>query len=175
MARLAAARRAACQVVACRRLARGAAMLALALGLALGAKPALAHTELQRAEPAPGSTVPPGLAAIVLEFNEPLAPGSTVTLYGAAFSVVAGVETRVEGAVLTAALREALPAGTYTVEWTAVGLDGHPVQGSYQFAVSGPNQASRPAAVVPWLVAAGGALLIGFAAALSWRRSSSAR
>lgn len=149
--------------------------LALALGLALGAKPALAHAELQRAEPAPGSTAPPGLAAIVLELNEPLAPGSAVTLYREAFSVVADVETRVEGVVMTAALREALPAGNYTVEWMAVGLDGHTVQGSYQFAVKAPDQASRPRAILPWLAAAGGALAIGLALARHWRRSSSAR
>jgi methionine-rich copper-binding protein CopC len=99
----------------------------------------LAHTELVRAEPAPGSTAPAGLREVVLEFNEPLGAGSTLTIFGGTFAPVAGVETGVADQVLTARLAQALAPGTYTVEWRVIGADGHPVQGSYQFAVGAGN------------------------------------
>jgi methionine-rich copper-binding protein CopC len=109
------------------------AVLALA---AFWAGVARAHSELVRSQPAAGSTAPAGLRELVLEFNEPIGGGSTLTIFAGTFSPTAGVETSVEGQVLTARLAEPLPAGTYTVEWRVIGADGHPVQGSYQFAVS---------------------------------------
>jgi hypothetical protein len=95
-------------------------------------------------------------------------PGSTIVLYTQGFSRVAGLDTSVDGAVLTATLAEPLAPGTYTVEWTALGSDGHPVQGSYQFAVSaaaGPSRSSGPV-----LALAAGLLAAGLVGVLVWRR-----
>jgi len=39
---------------------------------------------------------------------------------------------------LWADLNPGLAAGTYTVQWSAVSLDGHTIEGSYQFAVAPP-------------------------------------
>jgi methionine-rich copper-binding protein CopC len=100
--------------------------------------PVLAHAELLSSQPAAGSTVPAGLAALTLTFSEPLGPGSGLVVFASQFQTVAGVTSTVAGPVLSAAIAPPLAQGTYTVQWTAVSTDGHPVQGTYQFAVSAP-------------------------------------
>jgi copper resistance protein C len=138
----------------------------LLLGLLALASPGtvLAHALLVSASPAPGAQVPPQVGAIQLTFDQALIDGSGIVLYAADFQKVAGLQTSVDGQVLTAALAGPLPAGVYTVQWFAVSPDGHPTQGSYQFGV-------RPAAF-GWPAAAGlaaaAALLAG--GAWLWRR-----
>jgi methionine-rich copper-binding protein CopC len=146
------------------------ALAAVAL-LALWSMPAWAHSELVRAEPPAGSTAPPGLREIVLEFNEALGGGSTLTLYAGTFAPVAGIEIDVEGPVLTARLAEFLVAGTYTVEWRVIGEDGHPVQGSYQFAVAEAGTQS-PSSLLLWgaALAAGAVALVAGVFVLRRRR-----
>jgi methionine-rich copper-binding protein CopC len=120
-----------------RRASRGGAALLMALLACLAvAWPVWAHAELVASEPAPGATVPAGLRTLTLTFNEPVAEGSQVVVYAEQFQPVAGVHTLAAGPVLTASLDSGLGQGLYTVQWRAVGTDGHPVEGSYQFAVS---------------------------------------
>jgi len=136
------------------RLRAGLALcVALAALLALRGL-ALAHAELVASEPVAGSTVPPGLARLILVFNEAPAPGSTIALYTGAFQPVAGVTSYVANGQLWADVLPALAAGGYTVQWTAISADGHSMTGSFQFAVA-------PAAPLafPWVVVAG--LLLG--------------
>jgi hypothetical protein len=104
--------------------------------VSLIAYPAFAHASLLSASPAPGETVPPGLARIRLEFDDSLAAGSTIVVYGEGFQAVAGISPQVEGNILIAALASPLAPGAYTVQWKAVSEDGHSVDGSYQFGVS---------------------------------------
>jgi methionine-rich copper-binding protein CopC len=147
-------------------------LLMAALALAPGwAGVAWAHAELVQAEPPAGSTAPPSLREIVLEFNEALGGGSTLTLYAGTFAPVAGVQIDVQGPVLTARLAEALAAGTYTVEWWVIGEDGHPVQGSYQFAVAGVG-AQNPSSLLLWSagLAAGAVALVAGVFLLRRRR-----
>lgn len=99
---------------------------------------ALAHTELVTSDPPAGSTVAPGLNRLVLAFTEPPEQGSTITLYTGVFELVPGVTSYVANGQLWADLSPGLAAGTYTVQWAAVSLDGHSVEGSYQFAVAAP-------------------------------------
>jgi methionine-rich copper-binding protein CopC len=120
-------------VNALRRFAR--ALLA-ALLLAAAAVPVGAHAELLASEPAAGATVPAGLREMTLTFSEPIGEGSQVVVYAEQFEAVAGVVSGVEGPVLHVLFTSALGEGVYTVQWTAVGTDGHPVEGTYQFAVS---------------------------------------
>jgi methionine-rich copper-binding protein CopC len=122
-----------------RRASRPAAALVLALLTSLAvAWPVWAHAELLSSEPAPGATVPAGLRTLTLTFNEPVAEGSQVVVYAEQFQPVAGVTNSAAGPVLTAHLDSGLGQGLYTVQWRAVGTDGHPVEGSYQFGVSAP-------------------------------------
>ncbi len=130
-------------------LSRRALALLLALAaLGLAALPALAHADLVSSEPAAGATVPAGLNELRLTFSEPVGPGSGVVLFAEEFQPVAGVTSTTDGEVLNAVWALALGEGTYTVQWTAVSLDGHPVQGSYQFGVSAPIGAGLGPSIV---------------------------
>ena len=143
------------------------AAFSVAFALAL---PALAHPELVAAVPAPGATVPPGLAQLTLTFNEPVSQGSQVTVYTEQFQIVADVSTHVDGNDLVARLGSRLGEGTYTVQWLALGPDGQPVEGSYQFAVSAAfGTGQGPAIIFASSLALGGLGLV-LVLLLSWRR-----
>ena len=132
--------------------------------------PALAHAELVAAEPAPGETVPAGLAKLRLTFNEPISPASQVVVYADQFQTVAGVTSTVEGDVLQASLATPLDEGTYTVQWTALGSDGHPVQGTYQFGVSARIGAGLGPRIIFVLSLLCGTLALSVIALATWRR-----
>lgn len=144
----------------------------IVLGFALtltAISPVYAHAELVRQEPEPGAemTVPP--TEIRLTFNEPITADSTITLSTGQFQAVAGVIPQFDPQTpeqMVAPLPELAP-GTYTVQWTAVSADGHPVTGSYTFTVV---DATNPTGLLPawWLVALAGVLLMLLA--LLWRR-----
>lgn len=142
-----------------------AAIFAFALAL-----PALAHPELVAAVPAPGATVPPGLAQLRLTFNEPVSQGSQVTVYTEQFQVVAGVSTYLDGNDLVARLGSRLGEGAYTVQWLALGPDGQPVEGSYQFGVSAPFGAGQGPAIIFATSLLFGGLGLVLILLLAWRR-----
>ena len=121
------------------------AALALAIGLAL---PVWAHAELLSTEPPAGATVPAGLRTLTLTFTEPLQAGSQAVVFRGQFEPVSGVTSGVEGNILHVLFTSALGEGTYTVQWTAIGSDGHPAEGSYQFAVSPAFGAGRGPQIV---------------------------
>ena len=135
-------------------------------GLALVlASPALAHSELVSAEPAPGASVAGPVSVLTLKFSGTLAAGSDVELFAGAFQSIPGVTTAASENVLRARLADPIGVGTYTVQWLAIGADGHPTAGSYQFAVT-----DRPARPL-WLWALLLAIpLVVAAATLAWRR-----
>jgi len=131
---------------------------------------AFAHTELASAEPAPGSTVAGPISRLTLNFSEPIDSGSGVQIFAGAFEAVGGVSTTTARNTLTVRLDPPLALGTYTVQWLAVGADGHPVSGSYQFAVS---TASRPTRLWP-LLAIFALLAVAGAGFAIWRRTHAA-
>lgn len=122
-------------------------VLLAVLSLRLAA-PALAHTELVSASPPAGAVASPGLSEIRLTFNEDLFPGSTFELLTDGFQSVPGLVPQVEGSTVWATLTSPLAAGPYTVQWTAIGADGHAVEGSYPFSVSAEVQGDS----TPWLL-----------------------
>lgn len=103
---------------------------------------AAAHTALLDAEPAPGARLSSPPAEVRLTFTEALQPGSTFAIFGAVFDEIEGVEPQVDPGApqQMAATIPPLDPGTYTVQWVAVGDDGHKVNGSYSFSIkSGPS------------------------------------
>ena len=150
-----------------------ALLVALALAL-LATLPVWAHAELVSTEPAAGATVPAGLRRLTLTFNEPLQVGSQAQVFREQFEPVSGVTSGTEGAVLHVLFTSALGEGVYTVQWTAVGDDGHPVQGSYQFAVSPAVGAGRGPLIVFVSSLVIGALALGAVVVLARRRRVSA-
>ncbi len=118
--------------------------LIIAAGLALGnIRMAAAHAELVSASPAAGETLAASPAVIELVFdNELAAPGSEFQVSDSNQRVL----TALTGSVdltdpahqrLRAAGFPALPAGVYTVRWTALSTDGDGARtnGEFSFAV----------------------------------------
>lgn len=116
--------------------------LLLALVVTVIALPsAWAHTALVSAAPEVGATVPAMPASITLTFNEDLMVlGSTkvnrISITNSDGGEIPGIKVSTEGAHLSAKIPTGnYSAGTYTVKYRITSADGHPVEGSYEFAV----------------------------------------
>ncbi|NVI88539.1 copper resistance protein CopC [Actinomadura sp. BRA 177] len=158
--------------------------------MALTAAPASAHTSLTAANPAKDATVS-SPSQIVLTYADPVRLPRVILMDASKKQYQSGSAQAVDNKV-TQAVNGALPNGKYTVGWRVVASDGHPVEGTYTFTVSG-SSAAEPAAAAPSTPAAttaedsGGSsgwlwiglivLVIALAAgAVGWsRRSSSAQ
>ncbi|WMJ69358.1 copper homeostasis periplasmic binding protein CopC [Stenotrophomonas sp. 24(2023)] len=109
------------------------------LGSAL-APLALAHPALVRSTPAADASVAP-TAQIELAFNEPVMPRATqIQLsmgHGNMQMAMPTSQQQVldDGRTLRATFKTPLPAGSYTLQWRAVGQDSHPMTGSFAFTV----------------------------------------
>lgn len=125
------------------------ATLALSLGLttalaALTAGPAAAHDRLLSSDPADGAQLETPPAALTLTFNtEPLAIEPQVVVSDSAGTVVAQGAPVIEGSTATFAIDPAVALGgdTYTVAWRVVSSDGHPIEGTFAFAVAAQPEA----------------------------------
>jgi methionine-rich copper-binding protein CopC len=146
-----------------RLVAAAAAAVMMAAGATLTAG---AHAALVAASPGPGEQVPEPVAQIVLTFDQPVLVPSQVQLITADFQPVTGVATAVDGVQLVAHINPALPAGDYTLLWSAVSGDGHTTSGSYQFGVRASAQPGPG-----WLIAGVGAVVIAWVV-LVWKRRS---
>ncbi|ROO83771.1 hypothetical protein EDD29_1280 [Actinocorallia herbida] len=115
--------------------AAGAFAALAALTLAAPAAPASAHTALSGSSPADGAKVD-SVAEVVLTFNEEVRSGQVVIQNAAEKPVHKGKVT-VSGTDVTRKVRDALPAGKYTVGYRVISADGHPVTGTLTFTVTG--------------------------------------
>jgi len=114
----------------------------LATGLPMVAK---AQPSVIASTPAAGSSAK-RLSQITLGFDAPLSPGTAgaeIVMTGMPGMtdhppmVIKAFTTQMsaDGRTLTLALRKALPAGSYTVKWSATGVDKSRVAGTLDFAV----------------------------------------
>lgn len=129
---------------ALRRLAITATASTLFLLLAA---PTLAHTELETATPAAGSTVPsPFDGPILLTFSEELAEGSRAELLAPGGGVVASATIDGPAARMSFELDAPLDPGDYEIEWTGVAVDRHVERGLVAFTVAPapPTEAPSP-------------------------------
>lgn len=114
---------------------------ALSLCITLAAvSPALAHTEVSGTDPEEGAFLQRGPDRVSLTFDGPVeAEFSPLEVYDEQDERVDLDNARLgkEDTVLMVDLEEGLGAGEYTVEYRYTGLDGHPIEGSYDFGVSG--------------------------------------
>lgn len=124
------------------------AVLLATLTLVLAGAPAAAHTKLSSSDPADGATHDGALAAITLTYTLPVTPlGDTVVVTGPDGSVPVEVTQEQEGTVVVATPPRDLTDGDYTVEWNVAAQDGHPLQGTVRFTVTGAppsGQAEAP-------------------------------
>jgi methionine-rich copper-binding protein CopC len=124
-----------------------------------------AHAELLTAVPAPGSTIRNPVGEIRLTFQEPITADSTIILFTEDFQPLTGIAAEVEeGRVLVTAV-PTLSHGSYTVQWTAVSVDGHSTSGSYAFQVTTSLYSPLPV----WEI--GLSLLFVGIFVILWRRS----
>jgi len=109
---------------------------------------ARAHASLKSSLPSAGAHL--GIAPRELRLNFSEAPEltfTTITLRGPSGVLVA--LGAVQGAsdsrrAVISAIRGALAAGTYTVEWKIAGADGHPIQGKFEFTIAPGSQGLGP-------------------------------
>ena len=131
-----------------------AAVLVAAIAGALLPVGVAAHPYLVSADPAAGATVPTSPAHITIIYTEELdGPYSSVSLVGPD-----GQERKAEvsssGSRLTATLPP-LDAGTWVVNWTVVGDDGHRVVGDFTFNVAHPSANAAAASLTTGYGSAG--------------------
>lgn len=115
--------------------ARSIAVLTLMACVTIGlAGAAGAHTDLTASDPADGSTLTAAPAAISLTFNEPVQNFEpVVALTGPDGQPYPTSPPVVDSAVVRSDVGGLGPAGTYTIAYRVVSVDGHPVTGQLQF------------------------------------------
>lgn len=158
------------------------------LTLMWSATPASAHAFLLSTVPPAGYTSPTAPTQIVLDFDEPVSPGShPIVLVDAAGQAqpLTKLPSRDGGRQIAATISGKLPRGGYTVRWQVVSDDGDPISGSFGFGVGVPAAAGVSsgqgspgvgwAAVWRWLLFTGLALGLGGVAAARLARGRAAR
>jgi copper transport protein len=115
--------------------------------LLLSCAPALAHATLVEASPARGGEISEPPERVELRFTEPVsAEFDPVVVRAADGARVDARDARVapEDARVVLAGLEELPEGSYTVEWRVTSIDGHVVEGLYEFAVAAAGEDRFP-------------------------------
>jgi methionine-rich copper-binding protein CopC len=114
--------------------------------------PALAHARLVEAEPSAGEVLAEGPERVRLRFNEPVdAAFDPLKVYDSAGKRVDEDDARADpedARVVEAGLEEGLAEGTYTVEYRVTSIDGHVVEGAYDFTV-GADRPGDPGDAAP--------------------------
>src|SRR5918999_1294668 len=128
---------------------RRAALLAglTAAWLLLACAPALAHATLVEASPPQGSEVSKPPERVELHFSEPVdAEFDPVVVRGADGARDDAHHARVdpEDARVVLADLERVTEGSYTVKWSVTSIDGHVVDGRYDFAVLAAEEDRPP-------------------------------
>jgi copper transport protein len=116
--------------------------MVLVVSLLLAAMPSfvLAHAELLEASPEPGANYRWSRPTEVrLQFSQPLEPETSIrVLNSRTFAEVplGEVQRDVADATVVYASLPEIASGLYTVLWSTVSVDGHILEGSYEFNVS---------------------------------------
>lgn len=137
---------------------RFAALLAgLLVTVALATAPvASAHAVRIAADPPVGAKLTVGPAQVTATFNEPLQTAfAAMTVVGPDGNLWSTGDPKLDGAVISVALRPLGPAGTYTVNYRVTSADGHVVTGSWSFELTTPGSGT-PGPAVPEPAGTGG-------------------
>jgi copper transport protein len=125
------------------------AVLAVAVVL-LRSEPAAAHAELVATDPPSGGSVDDAPTAIVLRFSERVsASEDAVRLHDASGARIPLGPTVSDGATVRAEPGEPLAESAYVVTWRVTSEDGHPIAGSFVFAVGAASVSDVDPAVGP--------------------------
>lgn len=106
------------------------------IGAALSTS-AFAHSPLKEATPAAGETVVEPLQQVTLQFDGNIEQGSYVDFISSTGDVLQA-NVAIDGNMLTGSFDEPLPNDSYTVDWSIISEDGHPLEGEYTLTVNAP-------------------------------------
>lgn len=124
------------------------AFVALTLGMALPAV-ASAHAVKVSSDPAENAVLSGPPVQVSATFNEPLQKRfSAMTVIGPDDKTdqwQAG-DPVVSGAVISVGVKAGAPAGKYTVNYRVISEDGHPVDGSWAFTITGSGSSAAAGA-----------------------------
>lgn len=114
------------------------------------AAPALAHNSLVSATPDRNAVLREAPTEVALAFLQRLDAGSTtIAVTDAGQQPVAASAPTVKAKTAKLAFDQPLGNGEYTVEFSVVSVDGHPVKGKYTFTVADPSAAAQSSAAAP--------------------------
>jgi len=125
---------------------RLAFLLLLASTMPTSVPPAAVHATLVSSEPAANSHLTTSPSRIRLVYSEPvegsLARVTVVPRSGQPIQLRAGADPRNVNAVI--AVVDSLTEGAYRVSWRVVSADGHPVDGTFTFAIGDTTLGAAP-------------------------------
>jgi methionine-rich copper-binding protein CopC len=152
----------------------------VALGLlVLTAGPAAAHTEILRAEPAPGAAVTGVVDEVTLVFLDPIGPELTLLVRDDAGAPVAGLGdpvVRDGDTVAEVGFDPLTEAGGYVVDVRYVALDGDTQRRTHRFTYEPPALDGQPLPRAPSGTEASTVVgMAAVAAALAWSGASAVR
>lgn len=98
---------------------------------------AFAHSNIGETTPANGETIVEPLEEVTLNFNGDIEQGSYIDIKNADGDVIE-VTTTIEEGALIGTFAEPLANDAYTVDWSIISADGHPLEGEYTFTVNAP-------------------------------------
>ncbi|WP_436792522.1 copper resistance CopC family protein [Actinospongicola halichondriae] len=141
-------------------------VLAVALA-AVPVAPASAHTEVQRALPAPGEVVADAVDRVELQFLDPVLPTVTIGVRSIGGDPVVGLGDVVhsdDGRTASLSFEPLTAAGNYIVRYEFVSIDGDAQADAYRFTYAPATDDTDRNAVG---VAVVGLVLLGLVAALA--------
>ncbi|WP_298043038.1 copper resistance CopC family protein [uncultured Citricoccus sp.] len=122
-----------------------AVLAALVLALLGPLSPAAAHDVVTGTNPSDGQALETAPEAIEVSFsNTPLALGAVILVEDAQGADWTTGEVQIDGNSAAQPLRPDAPAGEYTVTWRVVSSDSHPIEGSFDFTVTGTEAPASP-------------------------------
>lgn len=97
--------------------------------------PAFAHTGLESSTPENGSTVTEALTDLTLTFETNIEQTSSFEIKKDSGESIPVTDISVDGKMMTGNVTAPLENGNYEVDWSIIGVDGHPMKGSFSFQV----------------------------------------
>ena len=112
------------------------ALAALFLAVSLSATSVDAHTHLLSTNPVNGAEVTTELSSISLTYGGQIEEGSFFEITSSEGQNIEVETFTVENRVLTGSFAQPLENDSYTVAWTSISEDGHPITGEFSFTVN---------------------------------------
>ncbi|KMK77739.1 copper resistance CopC family protein [Alkalihalobacillus pseudalcaliphilus] len=95
-----------------------------------------AHTHLESSTPSDGETVDSLVKEVVIEFDGGIEPFAEVIITDEQGNEISDLDIQVEASSIKAIPGQPLSANTYTVDWSIISEDTHPMEGSFLFTVT---------------------------------------